>query len=183
MSEEKVDRTVPDVDTIENGTVYCIEVERGSNGTRGTISEYPGTLRWRYSVRPTGSETSSRNVLIRKEFVFTDEKEQEIITIRRESFFPASFGIMEKGETVGKVKRRNILGTKYEINIKEDSVWMVSIPLYRMNFRAESNVGTTIWFRYGQSTMQWMAISRPGDSYDRVLMALAFIHNNKWNYG
>jgi hypothetical protein len=57
------------------------------------------------------------------------------------------------------------------------------MPLFTVRFWGESRSGAEIWVVVGPSKMEWTILIKPGVN-DRLLVpALAFIHNEWWNYG
>jgi hypothetical protein len=74
------------------------------------------------------------------------------------------------------------MGSTSSIEIKGAGFWTFRLPLFTVRFRGDSQTGTDIWVILGPSKMEWHILIRPGISDPRLVAALAFIHNEWWNY-
>ena len=77
---------------------------------------------------------------------------------------------------------RSLFRIKYSIDIQGAGSWTFRLPLFTVQFRGDSQAGTDVWVIVGPSKMEWNILIRPGTNDLRLLAALAFIHNEWWNY-
>jgi hypothetical protein len=98
------------------------------------------------------------------------------------SFIPSFFDIMEKDDVIGRIGMRSILRIKYSIEINGAGSWTFRLPLFTVRFRGDSQTGTDIWVLVGPSKMEWNILLRCGVGDRHLVAALAFIHNEWWNY-
>jgi hypothetical protein len=172
----------PDAEDIEHGAKYGLLIDGKLRGTSGTIWE-PEVLRWRYEMRKNRSGYSLRNPFRKRDFVILDLEAKEVLLVRRASFIPPRFDIIQAGKKVGRISLRSILRNKYTIELEGEASWTFLMPLYTIRFFGESDAGLQLWVVVGPSTMEWNLLMKRGADDVRLLSALAFIHC-EWNsYG
>ena len=89
---------------------------------------------------------------------------------------------MDGDNVIGRIRMSSLLRNKYAIDINGVNSWTFQMPLFTVRFRGDSNTGTDIWVVVGPSKMEWNILIRPGISDRQLVAALAFIHNEWWNY-
>ena len=173
----------PDAETVRNGAQYGIRIDRGGDNSSGAIWGTPGVIRWRYKARRNPSGHSLGNPFAKREFVVSDVDGIEVLVIRRASFIPPVFQIVEKGRVVvGRISLRSILRNRYRIDLGDGAYWTFRMPLFTVQFRGESSVGSHVWVIVGPSKMEWNLLAEPGVDTVPLLSALSFIHNEWRNY-
>ena len=102
--------------------------------------------------------------------------------VRRASFIPSIFEIRDKHRAIGRIAMRSILRIRYSIEIDGVGSWTFRLPLFTVRFRGDSPTGTDIWVLVGPSKMEWSVLLKPGVVATPLVFALAFIHNEWWNF-
>jgi len=174
--------TAPDAQCVERGAKYFCQIDRTSRNRSGKIYDEQRVLRWHYDVRDVPSDRLWGNPFNKPQFVFAESDGHAESVIQRVSFIPSRFEIRDKGGVVGRIGMRSPLRIKYSIEIDGVSCWTFRLPLFTVRFHGESEVGTDIWVIVGPSKMEWNILIRPGFSNRHLVAALAFIHNEWWNY-
>ena len=87
-----------------------------------------------------------------------------------------------KDTVVGRIRMLSILRNKYMIEIDGADPLTFRMPLFTMRFWGGSPMGAEIWVSVGPSKMEWNILVRPGINDRYLVPALAFIHNEWWNY-
>jgi hypothetical protein len=116
------------------------------------------------------------------DLVFTNPDQQEILRIRRSSYFPPQFELMENGGVVATISLRSILRNKYTFEFKAGPTWTFYMPLYSILFPGESTNGDHFWVRVGPSKRQWNLLVPTGVDGVQLLSCLAFVHREWWCY-
>jgi len=78
---------------------------------------------------------------------------------------------------------RSPFRNKYSIEIDGAGSWMFRMPLFTISFYGVSTARAEIWVGVGPPKKQWNILLRPGVKEWPLAAALAFIHNEWWNYG
>ena len=104
------------------------------------------------------------------------------VVIRRTSFLPPAFEVVESGRTVGTVKMTSIFRNRYYLSLGSSNLTF-RMPLYTVFFFAESAARIELWIRVGPSEREWSILLRPGIRHWPLIAALAFIHNERYFYG
>lgn len=174
--------TDPDAECREQGVRYCFTIDRPSDNSSGVIWVEPGIIRWRYEARPSPPGYWLHNPFGKPDFVIKDSEAREVLVIRRASFVPPLFDMIEASKAVGRISLRSILRNRYRIDLEGETSWTFRMPLFTVRFYGESNTGSQVWVVVGPSKMQWNLLMKPGIDSARLLSALAFIHSEWWNY-
>ena len=172
----------PDEFSIAHGAIYVCIIGRDFRNRSGKVFDEHGDLRWDYNVRPNPEGRTWRNPLNKPDFVFTDAHGKAELLIRRMSFIPSIFQIFDGKASVGRIALRNVLGIKYGINIDECASCTFRLPLFTVRFYGGTDAGPSVWVVVGPSKMQWNVLVKPGTNDREIVVALAFIHNQWWNY-
>jgi hypothetical protein len=174
----------PDKECLAQGAKYICQIERGGKGRNGFVRDEQGVIRWRYGTRenwPLGRWME--NPFGKLDFVVSAKGEpRDELVIRRISFVPSIFKIMEAGNPVGTIRMRSFLWMEYAIEIQGAESLIFRLPLFTVRFWGRSAGGTVVWALIGPSKMQWNVVIRPGLGSRKLMAALAFIHNEWWNY-
>lgn len=181
-AEDHSDGVGPDDETIKNGARYCFRIERNTDSRCGEIWCAQGIIRWRYSARECLTTNSLQNPFGKLEFLVRDSDGKEVMCIRRASFIPSQFVIVDGGIVVGRIGLRSILRNSYKIQLTPGLRWRFRMPLFTVRFGGDSSSGTHVWVLVGPSKMEWNILMKSGTDDPRLLFALAFIHNEWWNY-
>jgi hypothetical protein len=110
----------PDKECLAQGAKYICQIERGDKDRNGVVRDEQGVIRWRYGTRenwPPGRWVE--NPFRKLDFVISAEGEpKDELVIRRISFVPSMFKIMEAGNTVGRIRMCSFLRIQYAIEIQ-----------------------------------------------------------------
>jgi hypothetical protein len=171
----------PDDECIAHGAKYACRIDYGDRNRTGKIYDETG-LRWSYGVRERRLSRVRGNPFHKPDFFVEGADGQPGPVIRRASFIPSSFDILDNETVVGRIRMRSIFRIKYSIDLDGAGSWVFRMPLFTVRFRGESATATDIWVIVGPGKMQWNILLRPGLDGPRLVAALAFIHNEWWNY-
>ena len=172
----------PNEECVARGTKLLCQIDRGAAAHSGTVRDEHGIIRWRYAFRKNASGRGSENPFNKPDFVIADPDAKDEVIIRRASFIPPVFSIREAERSIGRIRMRSLFRNKYSIEIEGVGSWMFRMPLFTIRFYGVSSAGAEIWVIVGPSKMQWNILLRPGVKEWPLLAALAFIHNEWWNY-
>lgn len=172
----------PDEECLAHGPKYLCQIDRGADGHKGVVWGEAGTVRWHYGTRRNPIGFRLRNPFNKPDFIVADPETKGELIIRRASFVPPVFHIMEAGNVIGQIRLRSILRNKYTINLGDTGVWTFRMPLFTIRFWGASAVGAGVWVAVGPSKMEWKILIKPGLNDRLLVAALAFIHNEWWNY-
>ena len=173
----------PDEDCMERGKKVFFAIDRDSpRHNVGEIWDYDGHLLWSYRRSNKSAAHSIGNPLGKRDFVISDASGTELCVIRRKSFFPSRFVVLESGETTGLISLRGFLKNRYAIDIQGAKTWTFRLTLFSLFFWGDANGEPALWVRVGPTKMEWNALLKPGMEPTPLLFALAFIHNEWWNY-
>jgi hypothetical protein len=172
----------PDENCLADGAKYYFEIDRGSQSLSGKISDDQGVLRWRYRFRRCALARGWANPFNKPDFVFEDTDGNEELIIRRASFVPPVFHLMERDRVGGRLRLISPLRNRYAIEIYGLNSWTFRMPLFTIYFHGDCEIGTDVWVWMGPSEKEWSILIRPGIEDRYLLPALAFIHNERWHY-
>ena len=172
----------PDAECIAHGTKFRSQIDRGVDGHSGAVLDEKGTIRWRYGVRNDAFGRHPGNPFNKPDFVIAKPDAKDEVIIRRVSFIPSVFNIMEADKVIGTVRMRSMFRNKYAIDIDGVNSWTFRMPLFTVRFFGDSSAGVEIWIAVGPSKMEWNILIKGNAKEWPVLAALAFIHTEWWNY-
>jgi hypothetical protein len=172
----------PDENCIARGAYFLCQIDRTGDGHTGKVYDEQGLV-LRYEARRSPFGFSVHNPFNKRDFVFICSAEQHEIVIRRHSFLPPVFHIINQTGVIGDIRLISPLRNKYSIAIEEAKSWVFHMPVFTTCFNGSSEGGTGIWVTVGASQMEWLILIRPGIVNRNLLLALAFIHNERWHYG
>jgi len=175
------DNFAPDEDCIANGAKFLCQIDRGGDSHGDAVRNEQGVVRWRY--HKSGFGRALKNPFNKPDFVVAVPDTKDELIIRRASFMPPLFTIMREGRVIGAIRMRSIFRNKYSISIDGVNSWVFCMPLFTVRFYGESSAGTEIWVIVGPSKMEWNILIKAGVKEWPLVAALAFIHNEWWNYG
>jgi hypothetical protein len=172
----------PDETIITQGAKFASVIDRGGRNDSGKIYDEKGRICWQYETRTNPDGRRWGNPLNKPDFVFANTDGQSEIIIRRVSFVPSVFQILDQDKLIGRIALRSVLGLKYQILLDGCASSTFRLPLFTVRFWGDTDMGPSIWVVVGPSKMQWNLLLKPG-TMDRALVAsLAFLHNQWWNY-
>lgn len=176
--------TAPQLEDIASGSKYTcvIDPTPSIRSSSGTVYDEHGVVRWRYGFRANPSGRGWGNPFNKPDFVVADANGQAELVIRRVSFVPPIFNIMDGDLVLGRIRLRSLLRNKYAIDINGVNSWTFRMPLFTVRFGGYSHSCTDIWVIVGPGKMQWNILIRPNVSERHLVAALAFIHSEWWNY-
>lgn len=177
-------RTIaPDEDCIVRGAKFASHIDRDASGHSGVLYDEHGNVRWRYDVRKTGLGRSWGNPFNKKDFVVADPQTGEEIVIRRATFLPSRFTIIDAQGARGTVCMVSLLRNKYAITLTGRQPWTFRMPLFTVGFWGETGELPEFWVEE-VTKMAWEILIR-AEIEDQALVAaaLSFIHVERWNYG
>ena len=170
-------------DCIAKGTKLLCEIYAGYSGRRGEMRDEVNNVRWRYRRSNAAFRWLLRHPLKRPDFFATELDTKDEVIIRRASYIPSVFNIIEGGRIVGTIRMLSVLRNKYSISIDDVKTWTFRMPLFTILFFGESRDGAEIWVRVGPSERHWNILIKPGVVERPLVAALAFIHNERYFRG
>ena len=182
MFGAKTKPEAPDALCIERGAKYLFQIDRTGRNRSGKVYDEQGVLRWHYDVRANPAGRQRGNPFNKPQFVFTGVDGHAESVIQRVSLIPSRFEIRDNGKVVGRLRMRSPLRIKYRIEIEGVGSWTFCLPLFTVRFHGESELNTEIWVVVGPSKREWKILLRPGTNNRHLVAALAFVHNEWWNY-
>jgi hypothetical protein len=173
----------PDEECIAQGHKFLCQIDRGMDGHSGAVMDEHGVIRWRYGIRKNASPRRLGNPFNKPDFVIANPDGRDEVVIRRASFIPPVFNIIEAGRVIGRVRMRSLFRNKYAIDIDRVNSWTFRMPLFTIRFFGDSSAGVEIWVAVGPSKKEWSVLIKRDAREWPLLAALAFIHVESWNYG
>jgi hypothetical protein len=173
----------PDEELVKQGQQVFFAIDRKSpQHSAGDILNGEGTRLWRYRRSGNRPPLSAGNPFGKPDFVVSDASDREVCVIRRQSFLPSRFLILESERPVGSISLGSILRNRYRIAIHGAKTWTFRLTLFTVFFWGDADGDPSIWVRVGPSKMEWSVLLKPGVVATPLTFALAFIHNEWWNY-
>jgi len=172
----------PNGECIARGTKLFCQIDRGRSSRTGSVRDEQGAIRWRYAFRRCSGGRGLANPFSKPDFVIAEPNTEHGIIVRRASFIPSVFDIIESGARIGRVRLSSVLRNKYSISIDGLDSWTFRMPLYTIRFYGDSSSTTDIWVVVGPSKTEWSILIRAGVNEWPLVAALAFIHNEWWHY-
>ena len=182
MRRDRTRAIAPDEACVASGTKFRCQIDRGAGRHNGVVQDEQGNIRWRYGIRNNASGRSPGNPFNKPDFVVAEPDGKEEVVIRRATFIPSVFNILEARTIIGRIRMRSMFRNKYAIDIDGINAWTFRMPLFTVRFRGDSSAGTEIWVVVGPSKMEWNILLKAGVKESPLVGALAFIHNEWWNY-
>jgi hypothetical protein len=182
MRRNKKRAIAPDEECIAQGTKLLCQIHRGASSRSGELRDEQGNIRGRYGRSGTVSRWGLSNPFKQPDFAIVERDARELI-IRRVSFIPAVFNIIEAERVIGTIKMISMFRNKYSISIEGVKAWTFRMPLFSILFFGESSAGAEIWVHVGPSEREWNILIKPGVNTTALVAALAFIHNERYFYG
>lgn len=183
MRRNRTRAVAPDEECVAQGHKFHCQIDPGVEGHSGAVMDEHGVIRWRYGIRKNASTRRLRNPFNKPDFVIADPEGRVEVVIRRASFIPPVFNIIEAGRVIGRVSMRSPFRNKYEIEIDRVNSWTFRMPLFTIRFFGDSSAGVEIWVAVGPSKKEWSVLIKRDAREWPLLAALAFIHVESWNYG
>lgn len=153
-------RTVaPEEECIAQGHKFVCQIGRGMDGHSGAVLDEHGVIRWRYGIRKNASARRLGNPFNKPDFVIAGADGKDEVVIRRASFIPPVFDIIEAGRVIGRVRMRSLFRNKYAIDIDGVNSWTFRMPLFTIRFFGDSSTGVEIWVAVGPSKKEWRSLS------------------------
>jgi hypothetical protein len=146
------------------------------------VLDEKGSIRWRYGVRNDAFGRRPGNPFNKPDFVIANSDTKDEVIIRRASFIPPVFNIMEADRVIGRVRMRSMFRNKYDIDIDGVNTWTFRMPLFTVRFFGDSSAGVEIWVAVGPSKIEWNILIKGSAKEWPLLAVLAFIHTEWWNY-
>jgi len=173
----------PNEEWVASGTKLPCQIDRGAAGRSGTVRDEKGVIRWRYAFRKNASGRGSWNPFNKPDFVIAEPEAKDEVIIRRVSFIPPVFNIIDASTIIGGIRMCSMFRNKYSISVHGVNSWTFHMPLFTIRFYGVSSAGAEIWIVVGPSKMDWNILIRAGVKERPLVAALAFIHNEWWHYG
>ena len=172
----------PDEDTVATGGKYCFVLDVENRSRTGKIWNEQGNLVWHYAPRRNHLGYSLRNPSNKSDFVVFDNNEERAVAIRRTSFVPSRFHVLIDDLVVGHIAMTSPFLNRYRIDIDGLPACVFRMPLFTVYFYGQLKNDTRIWVVVGPSKRQWSVLTESALDDVRLLAALAFIHNQWYNY-
>lgn len=175
----------PDEELVKQGRQVFFAIDRKSpQHSEGDILDSEGTRLWRYRRSGNRPRFSVANPVGKPDFVVSDASDRQVCVIRRQSFFPSRFLILDSDSErpVGTISLCSILRNRYRIAIDGAKTWTFRLTLFTVFFWGDADGEPSVWVRVGPSKMEWSVLVKPGIVATPLTFALAFIHNEWWNY-
>ena len=172
----------PDQDTIDGGAKYCITIDSENRNRTGKIWNEQSKVVWQYEPDSSRSRPTLSNPFCKPDIIFTDASGNSVVVIRRVSFLPSRFQILVDDQHAGQIVLKGLFLNKYGIELANLSTIVFRMPLFTMRFHGKSNAGNKVWAFVGPGKKQWNVLAEPQLNDVRLLAALAFVHNQWFNY-
>lgn len=172
----------PDESCIAHGAKFACVIDRGGLNRTGKIFDEDGKICWHYAPRTNPGGRSWGNPLNKPDFVFTNTDQNSEIAIRRLSFVPSVFNVLDGTRVIGRIALDSFFGIKYRVLLDGYAVVTYRLPLFSLGFWGDTGGDPSIWVMVGPSKMQWNMLFKPGTDNSELVVSLAFIHNQWWNY-
>jgi hypothetical protein len=183
MPAKKQKLIPPDEQTCKDGTKLLCKIHRQKDSHSGTVTDDQGVVRWRYGVRKTARGPWRGNPWCKPDFFIHAEGDPAAeIVIRRVSFIPSIFEIIEGRQSIGRIRMRSLFRIKYAIEIAGAEALTFRLPLFTVRFWGSSEDGVKIWVMIGPSKMEWNILFEPGLDVRKTIAAVSFIHTEWWHY-
>lgn len=174
--------SAPDEDTVATGGKYCFVLDVESRSRTGKIWNEKGELVWHYGPRRNHRRYSLGNPFNKPDFVVFDKREQATVVIRRTSFVPSRFDVLTDDLVIGQIAMTSPFLNKYRIDIDGLPTCVFRMPLFTVYFYGSIDDDTKVWVVVGPSKMRWNVLTEAAFDDVRLMAALAFIHNQWYNY-
>jgi prepilin-type N-terminal cleavage/methylation domain-containing protein len=171
----------PDEDCIARGAKFSCHIDRGVGGHGGVVYDEHGDVRWRYGVRRNDAGRTWGNPFNKKDFVVADPQTGKEIVLRRASFLPPRFTIIDAQGVRGTVAMVSILRNKYTIKVTARQPRTFRMPLFSILFWGGAGDSPEFWVRK-RTKMDGHILIRPGIEEQPLVAALSFIHVERFNY-
>jgi len=181
MWPHKRKTTIPDEACIAAGTKLLCQIHRGAYRS-GELRDEHGNIRGGFERSGILAHWGFRNPFKKADFVVV-EPDGRKLAIRRLSFIPPAFNIIEAERAIGGIKMIGLFRNKYSISIEGVESWTFRMPLFTIFFFGESSAGAEIWVQVGPSEREWNILIKHGPNTTGLVAALAFIHNERYFYG
>ncbi len=181
MWRNRARAVAPDEECLARGTKFRCQIDRAADGHDGAVQDEHGIIRWRYGIRRNAAGRSPGDPFNKPDFVIAQPDARDEVIIRRASFIPSVFNIIEAGRVIGRIRMCSIFRNKYAIDIDGVDSWTFRMPLFTVRFFADSSAGREIWVAVGPSKMEWNILIKAGAKEWPLLASLAFIHTEWWN--
>ena len=172
----------PDQNTIDCGVKYFFTIDRENRNQTGKIWNEKSAIAWQYGLNCNRPRFSFSNPLCKRDFILTEMNDHAVVVIRRTSFLPSRFQILVADQYAGKIESRGFLLNQYKIQLADLPEVVFQMPLFNTLFHGQSKAGGRIWARVGPSKKEWGVLAQPQLDDFRLLAALAFIHNQWFNF-
>jgi len=173
----------PNEECVARGTKFLCQIDPGADGHSGAVLDEQSIVRWRYAIRNNAPGRVPGNPFNKPDFVIAEPDAKDEVIIRRASFIPSVFNIIEAGRVIGRIGMRSMFRNKYSVSIEGVNSWTFRMPLFTIRFYGVSSAGAEIWVVVGPSKMEWNILIKAGVKERPLVAALAFIHTEWWNYG
>jgi hypothetical protein len=172
----------PDEKIIASGGHYISQIDRGAKPHRRQVYNNEGNVRWRYEGRRSPFGPSKSNPFNKPDFVFSDLREGKEYIIRRVSFLPSAFQMLDGEKVIGRIRMASIFRNRYSIDLEAVKDVTFQMPLFSVQFSGGVSEESCIWVVLGASKMEWRILLQQNIDTPPLVAALAFIHNEWWTY-
>lgn len=174
--------SAPNEATVATGGKYFFVLDVENRCRTGKLWNEKGEIVWHYAPRRNHLGYTLGNPFKKYDFVVFDNNELPTVAIRRTSFVPSRFDILADDLVVGQIAMASPLLNRYRIDIDGLPTCDFRMPLFTVYFYGRCNDDTRVWVVVGPSKMQWNVLTESALNDVRLLAALAFIHNQWYNY-
>ncbi len=116
-------------------------------------------------------------------FVVYDPDGREVVRIRRTRRFPRAIFEMRDGKELrATIVRRHPLFSSYDIHLAGGPDWRFKLPLFTIDFFAESSIGGRL-LAWLDTHYQWFMVVDTNHDSPYLIHALAFIHRERIRVG
>jgi hypothetical protein len=143
---------------------------------RGEIYRESNELYWHWRLQRWPSAECNLARPWRPTFIVNRPEGGELFRIRRSSWFPATFEMLENGSLASTIELRSPLRNRYIIRICNGPVWHFHMPIFTQHLYCESDAGGQLWGIMGPSESQWNLLTAPGSNDARIVAIMAFLH-------
>src|SRR5215472_18493417 len=127
-------KVFPSEECLAQGTKLLCQIDRRGDSHTGAIRSEQGTTLWLFGVRLNTTSRSLKNPFKKPDFVVSKGDASEEVIVRRASFIPPVFQILQANKVIGVIRMVSIFRNKYSISMNGASSWTFRMPLYTINF-------------------------------------------------
>jgi hypothetical protein len=177
---------LPGEHTVNHGSKLFFKIDRQSlRHVSGDIMDENGAVLWRYSRQSAQTcltRITHKNPFGKPDFEVKNPEGQCVCVIRRSSLVPSIFLMLLNDDLIGEIHPCGFFWNQYRIKLPDHGLWTLRLTLFTVYFWGDNQGVPQVWVRMGPTKTEWSVLIEPGVSVTPLVYALAFIHNECWNF-